>query len=246
MSETGLQDEAVPREMSSKASRKNEDIPALIESVPEDDVMTTSPSEDFSKPFNEKSSKLENRKYRDPPRSRRVPNLLSGAPLIPGPMTPNFTTHGSPCCGSSQGQAVAIFPNFMLSPSVGLSEDCESSSEDFMRTAMQCAIGIPPLVVDPVYLEECFGVQMAIKNRVRRDKAKPAKAAGKTKVGPPTPAFESRAEDFPSLGGQENRPQQPTAVVETTTSRVKMAPIRFPSKNQLKKNRAADNTPIVS
>jgi len=232
MSETGPHDEAVPKEMSAKASRTNEDISAFIESVPEDDVMTTSPSEDFSRRFNEKSSKLENRKYGDPPRSRRVPNLLSGAPLIAGPITPNFTPHGSPCCGSSQGQAVAIFPNFMLSPSVGLSEKCESNSEDFMRTAMQCAIGIPPIVVDPVYLEECFGRQMANNNRVRRDKPKPAKAAGKTKVGPPTPTFESRAEDFPSLGGQENRPHQPTALVETTTSRVKIAPIRFSSKNQ--------------
>jgi len=78
-----------------------------------------------------------------PPR-RHVPNLLAGSPLISGPVTPHF----APCYPpmylnqnqSNQGN-MAIFPTFMLAPSI-----VAEGSEEFVRQAMQNAIGLPPIL----------------------------------------------------------------------------------------------------
>ena len=49
--------------------------------------------------------------------SKRVPNLLAGTPLLPGPVTPNFVPIKSPeidVGGVSQHQPIVMFPSFML------------------------------------------------------------------------------------------------------------------------------------
>ena len=64
-------------------------------------------------------NRMEERANRPRHQSKRVPNLLSGVPLLPGPVTPNFVPMCSPeSTGFPQYQSVAMFPSFMLAPSV--------------------------------------------------------------------------------------------------------------------------------
>lgn len=165
------------------------------------------------------TSKQDNRRPRIPPRSRRVPNLLSGPALIPGPMTPNIGPFHSPFGNWNHAPAMPIFPNFMLTPSVAEEED--EKRAEFMREAMQCAVGIPALLVDT----STYSMQQA---EERRAGARAVKKAPKVKRVPSKspPRFESA--DFPSLVPEK-------AVPVSTPSPVKLKNARFPSKNQLKK-----------
>ena len=228
-----------------------------IESVPEDDVVPECQVDDRSTQASEQFSGYESRKPRHPTRSRRVPNLLSGVPLIPGPMTPNFVPLGSPysypmsSCGYAQ--SVAIFPNFMLTPSVEFSEESQSSSDEFMRHAMQNAVGIPPIIVNTNFVLEDYisePKQRGGSSQGKRDKGKrdpisrcTPKAVKPKPTAPVDSLFESRAEDFPSLGkGSPSNKGPSDRVVEVMTpspAKSKMSPAKFPSKNQLKKKATA-------
>lgn len=78
------------------------------------------------------------------PHRRQVPNLLEGSPLLSAPVTPHFTPSHSPAylgqLYSNHGN-MAIFPTFMLAPSI-----VAEGSEEFMRQAMENAIGLPPII----------------------------------------------------------------------------------------------------
>ena len=78
------------------------------------------------------------------PTRKHVPNMLSGSPLISGPVTPHFAPIYPPAYpnqySAHQGN-MAIFPTFMLAPSI-----VAEGSEDFVRQAMQNAIGLPPIL----------------------------------------------------------------------------------------------------
>jgi hypothetical protein len=218
-------------ESSEKGIREDLDRTACS-SVPEDDVATTVPSEGIGKALSE-ISRLDNRRSRNPPRPKRVPNLLSGTPLLPGPLTPYSGPQRSPFFSPSPYQPIAIFPNFMLAPA----EQEYRCSDDFERMAMQRAIGLPPIMVDPSFLEELENCN--IKTRNRRDRTK--KSTGKSYSGArlPVPIFERKEEDFPSLDGRSllAEPERKRSETSCLPAKSKMTPVKFPSKNQLKKRK---------
>jgi hypothetical protein len=112
-------------------------------------------------------SKLDNRRFRKGVRSRRVPNLLAGAPLIPGPITPSFVPSQSPYCvpipDLDQCAPLAIFPNFMLTPdSIGEENDCTN----FMRELVHEALGLPRLLVDSSHIRGYHSEETARNARI--------------------------------------------------------------------------------
>ena len=84
--------------------------------------------------------------------AKRVPNLLAGAPLLPGPVTPNFVPHSAPdVSGLSYppNMAFAVFPSFMLAPSV-LPPDAGPFS------TLPCPVRYPTYASPPRCSEEEF------------------------------------------------------------------------------------------
>lgn len=185
-------------------------------------------------PGSDQLSRLDHRKYRKGTRSRRVPNLLMGAPLIPGPITPSFVPSLAPYASSpewEQSGTVAIFPNFMLSPEV--KDDDEGRSSEFLREAVHNTLGFPRLVVDSTYVK---GYSEAV---VARNARAPSRLRPETppRRRPPQAGqkrFESKPEDFPQLGSQSSEAVSGVEIC-TPSPLPKMKQARFPSKNQLKK-----------
>jgi hypothetical protein len=145
-------------------------------------------------------------KHRNPNRisRRQVPNLLSGAPLLSGPVTPHFAPQLSPLAYHSQCQPnMAIFPTFMLAPSM-----VAEGSEQFLREAMQNAIGLPPILYQyPLSSGEEMLYPPTNQSRKpsqplkKRDKHKKViRKTSDVSVSKSLPALESNA-DFPILGG---------------------------------------------
>lgn len=179
--------------------------------------------------------KYESRRNRGHQRSRRVPNLLSGPPLIPGPVTPNFVPACSPeYCGLMNAEPqVAIFPQFMLTPSI--SEPADDHDEErtaFVIQAMQKAIGLPPIVFDPCVLQQ-WQPTRARKGRRERNKVDPP--ANKLRGGSretKSRSFEATEFEFPSLKVEQGCVYKEVA----TPSPLPMKRVKFPSKSsQLKK-----------
>ena len=200
-------------------------------SIGEDEQLASTVSRDFeneiktgesdetassSRPDGSFTAKQDNRRPRNPPRSRRVPNLLSGPALIPGPMTPNMGPFHPPFGSGNWNQPapLAIFPNFMLAPSV--EEEADEKRAAFVREAMQRAVGLPPILVET----STYGQQSESRRPVKK-MAKPKRVPSKS-----PPRFDSA--DFPSLAAE-------AAVSVTTPPVSKLKSSRFPSKNQLKR-----------
>jgi hypothetical protein len=172
-----------------------------MQTVPEEESFSTHAVLESSRQCIDGYEKGETRKPRNPYRSRRIPNLLSGPALIPGPVTPNFVPACSPelCCSGSYDSPIAIFPQFMLTPGVCLSlDDHDEGRATFLLEAMQKAVGLPPIVVDP-----CFSQDYS--NRSRKGKRE-SRGKGLRQTPRPTPVtderkqlFESIETDFPSL-----------------------------------------------
>jgi hypothetical protein len=180
---------------------------------------------------------------------RHIPNLLSGVPLLPGPMTPQFApVHvTSPDSFSHQ---VAIFPAFMVAP-----DSIPDVDGEFMKCAMESAIGLPPLFNLPEsgYFFEPAGVEDIAQQRSRSKGGKkqqsstPRKPPSNDSVFPPRsrdmPIIESNF-DFPIL---ENMMSSSATTVATTPSlcpspsprQAKLSHAKFPSKSrQMKCNKS--------
>lgn len=176
-------------------------------------------------------SKLEYGKFRKGARSRRVPNLLAGTPLLPGPITPSFMPSNPPyfrtCSEGNHHSEVAIFPNFMLTPEVN-----SDSGSDYMRETMQTTLGFPVLVADPSYINGLSSQETMARNA--RKSSTLGTPRERPKIDNPQfrkksyiKRFEAKVDDFPQLGDKD--------VDITTPSPQRMKQARFPSKNQLKK-----------
>lgn len=179
-------------------------------------------------------SKLDNRRFRKGGRSRRVPNLLAGAPLIPGPITPSFVPSQSPYCvpipDLDQCAPLGIFPNFMLTPD---SKDEEDDCTSFMRELVHEALGLPRVLVDSSHIRGYHSEETARNARIPSGRYQDRPRAETPKKNPVIQKrFEQNLEDFPLLGGSVSEMEISTP----SPPPPKLKLVRFPSKShQLKK-----------
>jgi hypothetical protein len=219
------------------------DAHEAVESREEPLEMDTVPEESLagsSKTYNSPETGLDfcevpEMRRRIPPRSRRVPNLLSGPALLPGPVTPNFAPASPPILAEWNGrqQPIAIFPQFMIAPNLAVGDSEEKIT--FVKEAMEKAVGLPPIVFDT-----SLGQVENLKDRrhhTRRDRYRretiraPPRSNEKATMTP----FKSIESDFPALDGSmpveiDVGTPSPQAAVRRTKW------VKFPSKNsQIKK-----------
>lgn len=119
------------------------------------------------------------------PTRKPVPNMLSGSPLLTGPVTPHFAPAHPPVYSNQyyahQGN-MAIFPTFMLAPSI-----VAEGSEEFVRQAMQNAIGLPPILCQygDVVAEPTSGSSVPRKGKKKvRQKCDWRKGSGEAVIPP--------------------------------------------------------------
>lgn len=197
-------------------------------SVPEEGLLDQSTSKEDTDKTGNTTDTADARKTRPAPKSRKVPNLLSGPALIPGPVTPNFTPACAPEFSDMFGKnQMAIFPQFMLATNHILEDAGESESRlNFVLEAMEKAVGLPPLLIDPDFLKE-----QNRDSRYRRDRYRQTRPQ-RPPPDQPQKTFKSSETNFPSLDGSREQ----TTVDISTPSPGRKKWTKFPSKNcQIKK-----------
>jgi hypothetical protein len=198
-------------------------------SVPEEGLLDQSSSKEDTDKTGNTTDKADARKPRPAPKSRKVPNLLSGPALIPGPVTPNFTPACAPDFADMFGKnQMGIFPQFMLATNHILEDAEESESRlNFVLEAMEKAVGLPPLLIDPDFLRQ----EQNRDSRYRRDRYRQTRPQRPT-PDQPQKTFKSSETNFPSLDGSKEQ----TAMDISTPSPGRKKWTKFPSKNcQIKK-----------
>lgn len=189
---------------------------------------------------------------------RFIPNLLSGAPLIPGPMTPQYAPLSYASSGDNS-QHMPIFPRFMIAPNSIPDVDSE-----FVRCAMENAVGLPPLFALPEGVfhgalsdsgcseqkhsphkgRSSFGSHHGQPRHNKKNFSRRSPARGPARMRD-MPILESNFE-FPILEGLASSVSMLSSTTAATTPSVcpspspimkqsKMSHAKFPSKNQLKK-----------
>lgn len=205
----------------------------VMGSVPEDSLLGTTESADRKETSIDAVETSECRRLRTNQKSRKVPNLLSGPALIPGPVTPNVAPVGAPDLSYMLGKShqFAIFPQFMLSTNHITEDPDESESRmNFVREAMEKAVGLPPLLIDPNMLKQ----EQMRERRYRRDRYRrePIRPQSSREEEEEKKSFKNSENDFPILDG----PRETENIETTTPSPPRKKWSKFPSKNcQIKK-----------
>ncbi|TEB18594.1 hypothetical protein C9890_0358 [Perkinsus sp. BL_2016] len=199
-----------------------------MESVPEESVVVLKKTESHTTINRDCFDGADSRRGRYSHKPRRVPNLLAGPALLPGPVTPNFAPSSAPefpdWCVTRIPQ-VAIFPQFMIAPSL---TDGESDDKiTFVREAMEKAVGLPPLIFEPSQIQ--VDTAKDRKNQRRGDRSRrecltsrPQRNSDKNDAS----SFKSSEGDFPTLDSVV-----PDQFEITTPSPGRKKWVKFPSKN---------------